>query len=171
MDKLSELASGREWWLSVVFVGIVINLFSSLIISVIRSKFGHLVKRWAERNQKLARQREDRIQVLSKNPNELTQALIYLNQMRLDSIFEFVLAVVFISFGQLTAGSMEFLAILANVFAMLTVMTGLRSTLRWGQESVLIQDARFRASARAISEPCRDQVQQNATADEESPPG
>jgi hypothetical protein len=66
---------------------------------------------------------------------------------------------------------MEFLATLTTVFAMLTVMTGLRSTVRWGQESLLIQDTRFRASARATSEPCGDPVQQNGTADAENPRG
>ncbi len=143
MDTLFNAAKTSEWWLSVVFVGIVINLFSTLIGTFVQRRYGNLIKKWSERNEKLAQLRAKRIEGLASSDHELYLAFLNLNQTRLDSIFELLLAVVLLGFGVAIKETIPVAYTVALIVAMLSSMLGLLSTIRHCQESLLLLDAKF----------------------------
>jgi len=138
---LNQVAT-PEWWLSVVIVGILINLFSNFLTPPLQAKFGHLSRRWAERNEVLAKQRAARIERIANSDHELYLAHFHLNELRLDCIFSWVLAVSFLGFGAAAKDFASWAYTLFILFAALNSVEGMRMTIKHGQESLLVTEAK-----------------------------
>ena len=148
MDTFINSASTPEWWISVVFVGIAINLFSSGIKTVLQKQFSYLVKKWAERNETLSQERTERINRLVNSNHELYLAHMQLNKKGLDSLLDWVFAAVLLGFGAVTKDTSPIVYSFSTIFAMLSAMQGLLSSISYWQESLLVQEAKFENIAR-----------------------
>lgn len=151
MDTFINSASSPEWWISVVFVGIAINLASSGLGAVVQRQFGHLVKKWAERNEKLANERATRIKSLANSRHELYLANLELNRKRLDNIFDWVLAVALLGFGAAAKDTSSIAYTASTICAMLSAMQGLISMISYWKEVLLLLEAKFQSTARRRS--------------------
>ncbi|WP_020484621.1 hypothetical protein [Methylomonas sp. MK1] len=138
-----SLVKTPEWWISVVFVGIVINLFSTLALAFMQRKYAYLVTRWAERNEKLAKLRNERIHSLANSDHDLVLACINLNKIRLDSIFEFVLAILMLTYALSARDSSPISYAVCSIGALLSLMQGMLSTIKYGQELLLLTEAKL----------------------------
>ena len=143
MNSFLNLITTSEWWLSVVIVGILINLFSNFLTPLLQAKFAHLSRRWGERNEKLAKQRAARIEELASSDHELYLAYFNLTRLRLDGIYCFVGAVGCLGFGIVFKDFAPWSYTIFIIFAMLSVLEGTRMTVEHGQEWLLITEAKY----------------------------
>lgn len=148
MDAFLKAASSPEWWISVVFVGIAINLASSGLGAVARRQLGHFFKKWAERNEKLANERAKKIKFLSESNHELYLAILELNRKRLDNVFDWVISVALLGFGAISKDALPIVYTLSTIFAMLSAMQGLLSTIAYWKEAILVHEAKYQSATK-----------------------
>jgi len=72
MDEFYKNLSSASWWLSVVIVGILINLASALLFRKLDSRLSAISLRWRTRSKARKEQTEKRIAWLVANPSEQT---------------------------------------------------------------------------------------------------
>ncbi|WP_319380551.1 hypothetical protein [Thiomicrorhabdus sp.] len=149
MEEIFEQISKPGWWFSAVFAGILINLISSYLKTFIESRFSSLSKSLAEKNEKKKSARANRVLALSSSDSELYIALLNLNHMKLECIFEYLLSAVLLLFGIALQDNNPLIHTVAVIGAMLAAYTGLRATIRHGIESLIIADARLERSKNA----------------------
>lgn len=143
MHEIVELISKPVWWFSVVFAGILINLLSSFLRTVIESQFSSLSKALAEKSERKKSERANRISVLSSSESDLHMAALNLNHMKLECIFDYLLAAVMLLFGIALRDINPLIHTVSIIAAMLAAYTGLRATIRHGVESVVVADAKL----------------------------
>jgi hypothetical protein len=69
MSDMTKTLSSPVWWISVVVAGILINLLSSYLRTLLDVRFSKLSKRWRERSEKQKRERENYVQSLLGQPH------------------------------------------------------------------------------------------------------
>jgi len=146
MQEIIDQLSQPTWWFSVVFAGIIINITSVSIKVLIESKLSYWSRSIAEKNKNKKIERLKRIENLSSSDSDLFIALINLNHMKLECIFEFVLAIVLTVFGVAIKDAYPILHTVTVLMAMLSAYSGLRSTIRHGIESWLVTEVKLKRS-------------------------
>ena len=69
--------------------------------------------------------------------------MINLNRMRLDNIFDFMLCVVLLAFSATLEDSHNIFYLIARIAALFSLMMGMIGALRYGQESLLVTEAKL----------------------------
>ncbi len=92
-----EILTSSSWWLSVVVVGIVINLVSSYVTRLLTSTFSIFFK--SVRNRSEARLKENEIKVRELVDNKELRSFASLNEINYRTIAIYWLLITFASIG------------------------------------------------------------------------
>jgi ABC-type multidrug transport system fused ATPase/permease subunit len=90
MDAFLSNLKSPGWWLTVVLVGILINLFAAYFSRWLDKSSGRLSKWWAERTQKRSDARATRIQSLKTDGEALALASHIETRLRIRSLIYMV---------------------------------------------------------------------------------
>jgi len=95
-----ELVKSPYWWVTVVLVGIAINLASSYLEKL----FAKFSRSWAERSEEAKRKREETIENLLQNPQAKIDAKLNVIHYEISTIAYLLMAVLcFLLSGLLTS--------------------------------------------------------------------
>ena len=75
MQKLIEDISSVYWWLGVVLVGIIINIFSSYLKNKLDLYMGNISKKWARISEDKKARFNMEVDIIRKNPEQLNLTL------------------------------------------------------------------------------------------------
>lgn len=125
MDKIIENFSSLQWWIGVVIVGIVINLFSSYFKKGIDDFFSFISNKWKNRSKIKKEKHEMEIQYLIQNPNELSFLGIKELRLRIRSATNIILALMGLVLSQMVEGLGSFVVKSIMVLSVITLFIGL----------------------------------------------
>jgi hypothetical protein len=143
MESFLKLVATTEWWISVVVVGILINLASVAVQHVFPKAFSIVSKRWQTRNEEKTRYRTREIASISASSQELYFALLELSTLKSNVLFDYLQTLVFLAFAFLTRDTLPAVHSVTLVLAVLSVMQGLKDLIAHGQYSLIVLEAQI----------------------------
>ena len=148
MDEILELINKPTWWFTTIFIGVAMSVLAGFIKDIVQERYSRFIKSWGERSKEKKADRDNRINRLSSSDHELYLAMLGLNQMKMEQIFEYVQAIAILLFAIAVKESFPSLYTIASIVAGLSMFLGLKSTFRHGDESLILLEAKFLAQER-----------------------
>ncbi|EOC7930534.1 hypothetical protein ACKVFH_001781 [Vibrio cholerae] len=125
MDQFLADASSTHWWLTVVVVGIVINILSSYIKSIFETLLASISSHWRYKQEKRTAEEQKIIELLSEDKELKLVYALNENRFRTRSVGFFVLGLMFIvMLFNLDSGSVLSFSICA-IMALVSIILGL----------------------------------------------
>lgn len=107
MDEFLKSLGSTYWWISVVIVGILINLASNFLQKNLDMQLSSVSKLWKKKSDERKRKRQQTLELLKNNPHEQLLASISEIRRRTRGIFFAVIGVAFLGIGAMFQGSSE----------------------------------------------------------------
>ncbi len=148
---MADYLTDPLWWITSTAAAVLISLVSDGARHCIKRVYEKGLRSWAERSVQAAARRASRVELLSSSFNELLLANAELNQKKIDLLLAYVEVVVVMLFSFIVKDSLPLVFTLASVFSLIAVLFCLRNTFLYGQESLVLQDAKF-AFREAVSQ-------------------
>jgi hypothetical protein len=136
VTEISEIALTTEFWFVAVFIGLLINIVSSIIQRIASKGFFRLNKSWDEKNIKSKQTRQFLVDKYSSSYQQLYLGKLEQNAKQMDVINHTTTAAALLLFGMVGPFGDAF-----TLIALFPAFTALKAGIKHGRFMLIITDA------------------------------
>jgi hypothetical protein len=142
-DFLQDISS-LYWWLSVVVIGILVDIAARYIPDVLGKVSSRFRVMAIERNERVAKEREEKITFLMQHPDEIVDELIRARGNNAIGDRQFLLAVALMIIAEPSERKPDFLVIIFLAMAAFAFIRAIRIWHETSSDWDIAREARFR---------------------------
>ena len=153
MDEFLKNLASVGWWLGVVFVGIVLNVFSAYLKSPIDALLSRLFATWSKRSQSAREKHLTAVAALCRSEQLQIMVLVDANRYRLNALLHLAFGLFFLASAEymrflsaaIRAGGGEglprWIGWLFNAMSLISIFVSMRAMLVAAKRSNLVAEA------------------------------